>query len=370
MHGSNRRRGWGSSLKSGSLFKHWLRTALLAIAVCLSLSATARADVLRILPEAGRADFLRAFAEARSRIRIEICVLEDPQILAGLQQALNRGVRVQVIVDNGKYQALQPERTNLANYVVAAGGELHLSNPIFPRSFPKVILIDDRKALVGSACLDTTTFQQYRDYFLITVNRVLIRDLSNLFDNDWRYNAPPGDEAPPFNPTPKLVWPSLAVGPVSAAAKLTAMIQSARSRLDVTSELLGNAALESELIAAVQRGVTVRLISPLCVNGATTEIQDLQNASLRKLRDAGVLLRVTGPVQSFQTPYMHARTMLVDGSRLYVGSISLSPDSATFNREVGLFLNEATPVRTYAARFNTDFASLSTPFTADCPVNP
>jgi cardiolipin synthase A/B len=362
--------GGGTIVKSGNLFKQWLRAALLAVALCLSLSATARADTLRILPEAGRADFLRAFAEARFRIRIEICVLEDPQILAGLQQALGRGVRVQLIVDNGKYQALQSERTNLANYVVASGGELHLSNPIFPRSFPKVILIDDRKALVGSACLDTTTFQQYRDYFLITANLLLVRDLAKLFENDWTYSAAVGAQSPPFNPTPRLTRSNLAVGPVNAAAKLTALIQSARSRLDVTSELLGNAALESELIAAVRRGVSVRLISPLCVNGATPEVQTLQNAALRKLQDWGVQVHVTGPAQTFQTPYMHARTMLVDGTRLYIGSISFSPDSTTFNREVGLFLSELAPVRSYKARFDQDFAALSTRYSTDCPSTP
>lgn len=357
-------------MKSGSLFRHWLCAALVAIALCLPAAAAARADMLRILPEAGRADFLQAFAEARSRIRIAICVLEDPQILAGLQQALDRGVRVQVIVDNGKYQALEPERTNLANYILASGGELHLSNPIFPRSFPKVILIDERKAIVGSACLDTTTFQQYRDYFLITGDRGLIRDLSALFENDWRYSAPPGNESPPFNPTPRIIRPNLAIGPVTAASKLTALIQSARKRIDVTSELLGNAALESELVAAAARGVAVRLISPLCVNGATSEIRHLQNSSLRKLRDRGIQVHVTGPVQTFQTPYMHARTMLVDGARLYVGSISFSPDSTTFNREVGLFLSGALPVRAYRARFDQDFATLSTPYSTDCPDGP
>lgn len=358
----------GASMRSNGMIKGCIRAVLLAAAVCVSLSTTTLANTLKILPEAGRAEFLKAFGEARFRIRIEICVLEDPQILAGLQQALQRGIRVQVIVDNGKYQALQPERTNLANYIVASGGELHLSNPIFPRSFPKVILIDDRRAIVGSACLDTTTFEQYRDYFLVTADRGLIRDLSTLFENDWRYSAVVGAQSPPFNPTPRIIRSNLAIGPVTAASKLTALIQTARKRIDVTSELLGNAALESELIAAAARGVAVRLISPLCVNGATNDIQELQNASLRKLKDWGIDVHVTGPAQSFQTPYMHARTMLVDGVRLYVGSISFSPDATTFNREVGLFLSDGASVKTYKARFDQDFASLSTPYSVDCPA--
>lgn len=357
-------------MRANSVIRQCVRTGVLVLGLCLSLSTMALADSLKILPEAGRTDFLRAFAEARFRIRIEICVLEDPQILAGVKAAIDRGVSVQVIVDNGKYQDLTSEQTNLANYITASGGQLHLSNPIFPRSFPKVILIDDRKALVGSACLDTTTFQQYRDYFLITSDRALIRDLSRLFDNDWGYTVPVGQTSPPFNPTPKLSMPNLAVGPVNAAAKLTWLIQSARKRLDVTSELLGNAAIESELIAAVRRGVTVRLISPICVNGATPEIQDLQNASLKKLQDWGVQVHVTGPVQTFQTPYMHARTILADGARLYMGSISLSPDSTTFNREVGLFLAEPAALRTYKTRFDQDFTTLSATYSTNCVPPP
>ena len=95
-----------------------------------------------MLPEDGRRIYREALALAEQQIRIEICVLEDPKILAGLRDALDRGVRVRAIVDRCKYEALEPERQNLAAEFVAAGGELHLSNPIFPRSFPKTILID------------------------------------------------------------------------------------------------------------------------------------------------------------------------------------------------------------------------------------
>ena len=54
---------------------------------------------LTVLPEDGRALYVQAFDGAKRAIRIEICVLEDPQILERLQAALRRGVRVRVIVD-------------------------------------------------------------------------------------------------------------------------------------------------------------------------------------------------------------------------------------------------------------------------------
>ena len=89
------------------------------------------------------------------------------------------------------------------------------SNPIFPRSFPKVILIDERYALIGSACLDTTTFAQYRDYAYVSDEPHIIKDLSRLFENDWLHSADPGQSFPTYNPTPVITQPNLIVSPDS-----------------------------------------------------------------------------------------------------------------------------------------------------------
>jgi hypothetical protein len=133
-----------------------------------------RPGSLTVLPEDGREIYFRAIDAAKHEIRIEICVLEDPQILKRLHAALHRGVRVRVIVDRGKYGDIPAERANLQQYLTSAGGELHLSNPIFPRSFPKIILIDSHLLVYGSACLDQTTFSQYRDFAHISTNRQVL----------------------------------------------------------------------------------------------------------------------------------------------------------------------------------------------------
>ena len=314
---------------------------------------------LALLPEDGRDIYFEAFGAARREIRIEICVLEDPLVLQSLKGAIDRGVRVRVIVDRGKYEALPSEQGNLAAYLTGAGAQLHLSNPIFPRSFPKVILIDERYALIGSACLDTTTFVQYRDYAYVSDEPGTIKDLSRLFENDWLHSANPGEPFPTYNPTPVITQPSLIVSPVNAAYRLVSFIQNARRTLDVTSELLGDPTLESELAAAAAKGVRVRLIAPETVNGATRDIQQLQLSSLSALKAAGIQIHVTRPPESAESPYMHARTAVADGKRAYLGSISLSPDSATHNREVGLILDGEHVVRELQNQFEIDFNSKS-----------
>ncbi len=317
---------------------------------------------LVILPQDGRTVYFEAFAVAKKEIRIEICVLDDPLILQSLQQALERGVHVRVIVDHGKYESTPEEQENLAKYLTGSGGQLHLSNPIFPRSFPKVILIDDCDVLISTACLDSITFAQYRDYTYVSNAHNYIKALSELFENDWVFSAEPGQSFPTFNPTPAITLRNLIISPVNASAQLVSFIQKAECTLDVTSELLGNPTLESELAAAVARGVRVRLISPEIVNNADQPIQELQLSSLRKLAAAGVHVHVTRLPESKQCPYMHARTAVADGKRAYLGSISLSPNSSTFNREVGRIFHSRHVVDKLQKQFKTDYHTKSSKF--------
>jgi phosphatidylserine/phosphatidylglycerophosphate/cardiolipin synthase-like enzyme len=313
-------------------------------------------SALTILPEDGRSLYFAAIDAAKREIRIEICVLEDPRILAHLEAALRRGVRVRAIVDRGKYEALASEEENLARFLTSAGGRLHLSNPIFPRSFPKIILVDTNLLVYGSACLDQTTFMHYRDFVATETDPEILRELRRLFENDWAYSAEIGKEPPPFNPTPPIAGSDLIVSPVNAAERLVRLYQAASRTLDVYTELLGNPTLESELAAAVGRGVRVRLIAPERVNGGTAAIDQLQFDALTALAAAGVEVHVSGPDETARLPYMHARAAVVDAATAYLGSVSLSPDSITFNREMGLILRQHSLVRALAAQFRSDYA--------------
>jgi phosphatidylserine/phosphatidylglycerophosphate/cardiolipin synthase-like enzyme len=200
-----------------------------------------RPGSLTVLPENGRELYFQAIDAAKGEIRIEISVLEDPQILKHLQAALQRGVQVRAIVDRGKYDALASEQANLTQYLTSAGGQLHLSNPAFPRSFPKIILVDSRLLIYGSACLDETTFLHYRDFATTSTVQQILCELQRLFKNDWAYSAAVGEQPPPFNPTPLISRSDLIVSPVNGAERLVRFYQgrtersmSTRSRSEIS----------------------------------------------------------------------------------------------------------------------------------------
>ena len=109
---------------------------------------------------------IQAIDAARSQIRLGICNLSDPQIGAALAASVARGVNVKVIADQADYTQKPLERAELAT-LSSQGVSVHLSNSVFPQSFEKELVIDQRQVLIMTMCLIPTTFIDSRDYGLV-----------------------------------------------------------------------------------------------------------------------------------------------------------------------------------------------------------
>lgn len=318
---------------------------------------TPKAPSLFIEPTAGRQPILDAIASARHRIRLGICNFDDTTIGDALIAAAGRGVRVQVLADRRLYQTDAAERALMAR-LSAAGVSVHLSNPIFQLSFEKDLVIDRRRVLILTMCLEPAAFSDTRDYGLVLARTDIIREVTRVFDTDWNHSAPPGVVPPPYNPTPPLEVPDLIWSPVNSADKLTALIQQARHTIDATTEWLDDPYLESELIAAVQRGVRVRLILP-----ETPRNNSSNAAGIALLASNGVQVHVTigqyPPVGTM--PYMHAKTMIVDGRIAELGSIDLQTAATSEDRELAILVRQPRLVGKMARQFRSDWAATSTP---------
>jgi phosphatidylserine/phosphatidylglycerophosphate/cardiolipin synthase-like enzyme len=143
-----------------------------------------KAPSLFIEPQAGRAPIIGAIDAARSQIRLGICNLSDPQIGDALAAAVARGVNVRVIADHADYMNKPEERAELAT-LSEEGVSVHLSNSVFPQSFEKELVIDQRQVLIMTMCLIPTTFVDSRDFGLVLNNPGIIRGVTSVFDTDW-----------------------------------------------------------------------------------------------------------------------------------------------------------------------------------------
>jgi cardiolipin synthase A/B len=121
-----------------------------------------------------------------------------------------------------------------------------------------------------------------------------------------------------------VVSPELAQ-PVNARSRLKALIDSAKTSLDVEVQALSDTALTDAIILAHKDKVQVRVVLSGEPGQSPTEL-----AMIAKLKAAGV------PLRGVLDPYIHAKTVVVDGAKVFVGSQNFTPTALSQNREIGL----------------------------------
>lgn len=99
------------------------------------------------------------------------------------------------------------------------------------------------------------------------------------------------------------------------------------------------------LVAAAGAGVRVRVVL-----SDDTSATDGEQRAIDTLKQHGIV-----PV-AVKVPYIHAKSIVVDGQRAYVGSINFTNTSFNFNRELGLITDDATAVGIVQRTVDGDFS--------------
>ncbi|MFT4039558.1 MAG: phospholipase D-like domain-containing protein, partial [Thermomicrobiales bacterium] len=148
-----------------------------------------------------------------------------------------------------------------------------------------------------------------------------------IFEADWTQGPEP-------DPGP------LVVSPTNARTALVELVESAQTSVDVYAEVLRDPELLDALAAAAGRGVTVRvIISP-------SASFDVERAALAA---GGVEVRLLTSL------YVHAKMILVDGQRAYLGSQNISTTSLDQNRELGMIVTDPISLARLSRVFAIDF---------------
>lgn len=339
---------------------------------------------------------IKFVAQAKRSIDIEIYEMDDPVFRQALRTALKNRVRIRVIKEpepvNAKCLYFGPNRPidspscadekKLMLEIVQAGGVVVPFNKAFCPAWiqgkclehGKLIMIDtgipmSQAALISSGNFNATNFcDPYanpavcdRDYTVITKDPEVIGTLSMIFQKDMA--------GVPYN-LQALLTPSvsqkLTVSPFSQAP-LAAFIRSAKSMIVVQNQYLHDKQINQALIETAQRGVKVYVnVASLCAFGPpTAESLDLanpkSNASLMTaFEKAGIQVRMFSGAQSIggKIGYLHAKAILIDGNRAWVGSVNGSAPGTSANREFGLFFNDPLMVNHLSQIMHYDFVDV------------
>jgi cardiolipin synthase len=297
--------------------------------------------------------FLETIKGAEQTINLLTYVYWTGDIAHEVAEALcskaSGGVRCNVLLDAvGAYKM----NSSLIGDMESAGVNIHRFRPVKPyairrvtnRTHRKILVADGRVGMTGGVGIaqEWTGNAQDPDHWRDTHVRVrgpVVRGLQGAFAENWLEAT--GEvltgEAylPELDPVDgggamQVMRSSAGVGDTDAEALYYLAVASARKSLALTSAYFApRPAFTQALVAAVERGVEVRVLVP----GPHIDkrvVRAAGHSSYGQLLGGGV------QIFEYQPTMMHAKTLVVDGTWSSVGSVNFDNRSFQLNDEVTL----------------------------------
>ncbi|MBF8299652.1 MAG: phospholipase D/Transphosphatidylase [Acidobacteria bacterium] len=276
--------------------------------------ARRRADRVITAPAERRAAVLNTIRQARHRLTLSLFRCTDNEIVLEIARAVDRGVRVDVLVTSRSKGRKKLRRLWAA--LETTGAAIHpYADPVV-KYHAKYLVADDGPAVVASLNFTRKCFRSTIDALVITHDPAVVDGLRRLQDAD-REGVPI-----PTNLPERLI-----IGPELARRQLTALIQGARSSIRLIDVKLSDPVLVKLLEARRREGLTVDLHAARRLNGLRS----------------------------------HGKLMLIDNRIAMIGSLALAALSLDFRREVALVVQDPTAVAVVARLFDSVAACESTP---------
>jgi phosphatidylserine/phosphatidylglycerophosphate/cardiolipin synthase-like enzyme len=317
--------GWHASRHTGP------RAALPSVA-----PLAAAGDRLIVEPDDGMEPIYALLASPKRSLDLTMYELDDPAAEQILAADAARGVRVRVILD----RRLQRRHNQPAfGYLSSRGVHVSWSSPRFFATHEKAFVIDGRTAVVMSLNLTARYYATSRDAAVVDVDPADVAAIEQVFVADLHGGGgvPPADD---------LVW-----SPGQSWADIVALIAGARVSVTLESEELTSPAVIGALLAAVRRGVRVRVVMTY---------SDRWRPAFTALVRAGAQIHV---MYGERPLYIHAKLIAVDAGTphevAFVGSENLTDASLLHNRELGIVLFEPGIVRRVAGVIADDLNDAS-----------
>ncbi len=295
-------------------------------------------------PDDGMAPALNAIENAHKSIDLVTYELEDSTIEQALADAKNRGVAVRVLLDDSSHFGKKPNETAYA-FLQNQNVPVEWAKDYFPITHQKTLVVDNAEALILTFNFAPQYYKSSRDFGVVDTEVKDVAAIETAFDSDWNGTQVPADNAS------DLVWSP------NSAPTLLALIDSASTSLDVYNEEMADTRTTNALEQAAKRGVNVRV-------NMTYATQWKQ--ALGELTAAGVNVRTYASTAPF---YIHAKVIVADDAKAFVGSENFSAQSLDANRELGILISRSDIIFSIQKTFNNDWAG-SRPYAyASTPSN-
>jgi phosphatidylserine/phosphatidylglycerophosphate/cardiolipin synthase-like enzyme len=213
-----------------------------------------------------------------------------------------------------------------------AGVDVTWASARFTYTHEKCFIIDNTTAWIDTMNATYSARTANREYLVPDTDPADIAEAEAIFEADHAGAT--------IKPTGKLV-----VSPVSMRSGIENLIAGAKTSLQFEVEEFDDGDIASAMCAATKRGVKAEGLLSNATQSSTGK------STVTTLKGCGV------PMKMLATPYVHAKAIVVDGARAYIGSANFSPTSLDQNRELGVITADSTAVGTVAKTIAGDISS-------------
>lgn len=289
-----------------------------------------------VQPADGTASLLRMIGAAERSIYVKQFTFTHPQLLQAIVAARRSGRNVKVMLNPHRSSG---DRANDAAFELLAAADVAVqwSNPTFPVTHEKSMVIDDRSAIIATFNFAEKYFTQTRDYGLVTERPAEVHEIRDCFLADW--------ERRPFHPNEgtALLWSNQ-----NSRRRMSAFIDAAKHTLDIQHPKFVDATILDRIVQACRRGVSVRI---LCGGRHGISDWDMLDtfASLRVLHHLDVKVRKQKGLR------LHAKLLIADDKSALLGSMNIDRSAFDVRRELGAVVTAKAPVRVLSHVFDGDW---------------
>ncbi|HEX6943711.1 MAG TPA: phospholipase D-like domain-containing protein [Gemmatimonadaceae bacterium] len=277
---------------------------------------------LIVQPEDGVVPVVAGIRSAKKTLDMPIFRLDHIEVDKAIKSAVKRGVIVRTLIahtNTGGEKGLR----KLEQRLLATGATVSRTADDLVRYHNKFMIIDGKTLFVMGFNYTHLDIDRSRSFGIIATNRRLVQEAVKLFDAD--FNRQPYEAG----------MKQFLVSPENSRAELAAFLRGARKQLLIYDVRITDNAMIRILRERAKAGVEIKMMGKL------------------QKKDLDVL------VEKFPGK-LHARAIIQDGKKAFIGSQSLRRLELDERREVGVIFNDEPIVRQLVSVFESDWAETDT----------
>jgi phosphatidylserine/phosphatidylglycerophosphate/cardiolipin synthase-like enzyme len=277
---------------------------------------------LIVLPEDGVLPVVAGIRSAKKSLDMPIFRLDHIEIDKAIKSAVKRGVVVRTLIAHTNGSGGKGLR-KLELRLLATGATVSRTADDLARYHNKFMVIDGRTLYVLGFNYTHLDIDKSRGFGIVTTSRRVVSEAIKLFEADFnRHSYEPGLK-------------NFLVSPENSRAELAAFLRGAKKQLLIYDVHVTDNAMIRILKERAKAGVEIRILGKL-------EKKDL-----------------TALVEKYPGK-LHARVIIADGRKAFVGSQSLRRLELDDRREVGVIFTVPGVVKQLVSVFESDWSMTET----------